>query len=64
MDQSPAPDPDLAVDPMPQQPEPPDLNACCGNGCDPCIFDLHDMAMAEYRQAMKAWQARQSLKPS
>lgn len=60
MDQSPVPDPDLTVDPMPQQPEPPDFNACCGNGCDPCIFDVHDMAMAEYRQALKAWQARQT----
>jgi hypothetical protein len=46
-------------DPMPQQPEPPDINACCGSGCDPCIFDAHDMAMDAYRQAMKAWQLRQ-----
>jgi len=35
------------------------LEACCGNGCDPCIFDLHDLAMDEYRQALRAWQARQ-----
>lgn len=46
-------------DPMPLPPEAPDINACCGNGCDPCIFDLHDMAMDEYRQALRAWQARQ-----
>ncbi len=43
--------------PMPQPPEPPDLNDCCGNGCDPCIFDAHDLAMDEYRQALRAWQA-------
>ena len=46
-------------DPQPQAPIPPDLEACCGNGCDPCIFDLHDLAMDEYRQALRAWQARQ-----
>ncbi|HET8694706.1 MAG TPA: oxidoreductase-like domain-containing protein [Aquabacterium sp.] len=50
-------------DPMPQPPEPPDLNACCGNGCDPCIFDLHDLAMEDYRQALRAWQARQEACP-
>jgi len=47
-------------DPMPTPPVPPDLEACCGNGCDPCIFDLHDLAMDEYRQALRAWQARQN----
>lgn len=45
---------------MPEPPEPPDLNACCGSGCDPCIFDTHDLAMDAYRQALKAWQARQA----
>ena len=45
-------------DPMPLPPEQPDLDACCGNGCDPCIFDLHDLAMDDYRQALRAWQAR------
>ncbi len=49
-------------DPMPQAPEPPDLNACCGSGCDPCIFDAHDLAMDEHRQALRAWQARQAHK--
>ncbi len=48
-----------AHDPMPQPPEAPDINACCGSGCDPCIFDAHDMAMDGYRQALRAWQARQ-----
>ncbi|MDM0106563.1 oxidoreductase-like domain-containing protein [Variovorax sp. J22R24] len=23
----------------------PDFEDCCGNGCEPCIFDLHDLAM-------------------
>ena len=47
-----------ADDPMPQPPVQPDIDACCGNGCDPCIFDLHDLAMDRYRQAMRAWKAR------
>jgi len=50
---------DPQTDPMPLPPEPPDINDCCGNGCDPCIFDRHDMAMDDYRQALRAWQARQ-----
>jgi hypothetical protein len=48
-----------SIDPKPLPPEPPDLDDCCGNGCEPCIFDRHDMAMDEYRQALRAWQARQ-----
>ncbi|HEY1131227.1 MAG TPA: oxidoreductase-like domain-containing protein [Roseateles sp.] len=45
-------------DPMPQPPPQPDLEACCGNGCDPCIFDLHDLAMDEYRRELRAWRQR------
>jgi hypothetical protein len=51
------------ADPKPTPPEPPDFDACCGNGCDPCIFDLHDMAMDDYRKALKAWEARQAAQP-
>jgi len=49
-------DPD--PDPLPQPPVQPDLDACCGNGCEPCIFDLYDLEMDKYRQAMRAWRAR------
>ncbi len=44
--------------PMPQPPPELDFDACCGNGCDPCIVDQHDLAMDAYRQALRAWQAR------
>jgi len=50
-------EPDVS-DPMPRPPPPPDLEACCGNGCDPCIFDLHDLAMDECRRALRAWRER------
>ncbi|MBV8379377.1 MAG: hypothetical protein JO369_01255 [Paucibacter sp.] len=50
-------------DPMPQAPVEPDLDACCGNGCDPCIFDLYDLAKDAYRQALRAWQARHPEQP-
>ncbi len=40
---------------MPRPPVAPDIDACCGNGCNPCIFDLHDLAMDDYRQALRAW---------
>lgn len=49
---------DTPDDPMPQPPIAPDLDACCGSGCDPCIFDLYDLAMDEYRNALRAWRAR------
>jgi hypothetical protein len=48
------PDPD----PMPQPPPQPDLDACCGNGCEPCIFDLYDIEMDRYRQSLRAWRER------
>lgn len=53
-----APVPPEASDPMPLPPMQPDIDACCGNGCDPCIFDLHDLAMDDYRQALRAWKTR------
>ncbi len=45
-------------DPKPEPPQPPDFEQCCGNGCDPCIYDLHGMAMDRYRQALRAWKER------
>jgi len=42
------------TDPMPEPPSEPDLDACCGNGCDPCIFDLHELEM-ERRGGSGCW---------
>ena len=45
-------------DPKPQPPEPPDINACCASGCDPCIFDLYEKAMERYHTELRAWEER------
>lgn len=47
-----------AEDPMPLAPPQPELEDCCGNGCDPCIFDLHAMQMDSYRKALRDWRSR------
>ena len=51
-------------DPPPVPPEQPDFEACCGNGCDPCIFDIYDAERARYLEALRAWQARQAPPPA
>jgi hypothetical protein len=43
---------------MPEPPPRPDLDDCCGSGCDPCVFDLYDRAMEQYRQALQDWRSR------
>lgn len=46
------------ADPRPEPPPTPDDDACCGNGCDPCIWDLHAAEVARWREALRAWQER------
>lgn len=46
-------------DPQPQPPPPLDPDACCGEGCNPCVYDLHEQALERYRAELRAWQARQ-----
>ena len=36
---------------LPRPPREPDLDECCGSGCDPCVFDL-------YEQRLERWRAR------
>ena len=48
----------LRDDPPPRPPVEPDPGDCCGNGCDPCIFDLYEDARQHYREALSAWRSR------
>ncbi|WP_280154669.1 oxidoreductase-like domain-containing protein [Piscinibacter sp. XHJ-5] len=52
------PDPD----PEPIAPIEPDFEACCGNGCEPCIFDIYGAERDRYLVELRAWQQRQALR--
>jgi hypothetical protein len=54
----------LPDDPMPVAPLPPDDDACCGSGCDPCIWDWYQQERDRYLEELKAWQARHAVTPS
>jgi len=45
-------------DPAPTRPVRPDSDACCQNGCAPCIFELYAEAMECYQRELKAWEER------
>jgi hypothetical protein len=48
------------ADPSPQlppPPEPPLPGDCCGNGCSPCVWDLHAEALDEWRRRVEAARA-------
>ncbi len=36
---------------LPPAPREPELDECCGSGCDPCVFDL-------YEQRLERWESR------
>lgn len=48
----------LDADPRPQPPIEPALEDCCGSGCPNCIFDVYQMLLANYKEALAAWEAR------
>lgn len=49
-------------DPEPQPPIAPGDDECCGNGCDPCIFDFYAIERERYLKAHQAWKERQVLR--
>lgn len=49
-----------STDPAPLEPPRPEDYECCGNGCEPCVFDLHAQAVELWRTEMKAWRERQA----
>jgi len=49
-----------AADAPPEPPVPPELEECCGSGCDRCIFDIYQQALERYEAACRAWEARRA----
>ncbi|WP_051534659.1 oxidoreductase-like domain-containing protein [Deefgea rivuli] len=49
------------LDPKPEAPIEPPLEACCSSGCYPCILDLYTEELQQYRSDLAAWQVRQSV---
>jgi Oxidoreductase-like protein, N-terminal len=47
-------------DPRPVAPPEPDFDACCGQGCNPCIFDLYEIEREKYQAILRAWEERQA----
>lgn len=43
--------------PLPPPPREPDLDECCGSGCDPCVFDLYDQRVERWRARCEAIEA-------
>ncbi len=39
---------------LPPAPREPDLDECCGSGCDPCVFDLYEQRLERWRQRCEA----------
>ena len=58
----PASEPHVDQDPPPAPPTAPADEECCGNGCDPCIFDLYGFEQERYFKELKAWRERQAQK--
>jgi hypothetical protein len=46
------------ADAPPVAPVEPDFEACCGNGCEPCIFDIYAMERERYLAALREWERR------
>lgn len=53
-----APGPDAGPDPRPVAPEAPLPSDCCESGCDPCVYDSYNEALAYYREQLARWRAR------
>ena len=48
-----------ADDPPPVPPVRPDNLACCDTGCIPCVFDVYEEHLDDYRAALRQWRERQ-----
>ena len=48
----------IAEDPPPVPPLRPDNLACCDTGCIPCVFDVYEEHLDDYRDALRQWRER------
>lgn len=44
----------------PLAPREPQLEDCCGTGCVNCVFNMYEIALANYERALTEWEARQA----
>lgn len=49
---------DFPDDPRPLPPTEPAACDCCGNGCEPCVYDSYAEEREHYRAALAAWRVR------
>lgn len=42
------------ADALPPKPEPPLDSDCCGNGCEVCVWTLHEEALERWRAEVRA----------
>lgn len=47
---------------LPPEPRKPDLDECCGSGCDPCVFDRYHDAVEAWKRACREIEANARLK--
>lgn len=45
-------------DPAPEPPLRPEAADCCRGGCDPCVFEVYEQALARYQEALRQWHMR------
>lgn len=48
---------------LPRPPREPDLDECCGSGCDPCVFDLYEQRLERWRERCRELTATGEEKP-
>jgi len=49
--------------PLPPPPREPDLDECCGNGCDPCVFCLYEQRLERWEKRCEAIRQAQESRP-
>lgn len=45
----------------PVPPVPPADGDCCGTGCIPCVMDIYEEALEDYRAKLAEWEAHAKL---